>query len=258
MPVPRPAPTATLLMALPMALLMALFASIGAPAACAQDAPAPAALVRSWLRHQVEHGADAVRFTFDERSELTTDGPFGTRRIRQEVRVTGGAGDAPWDRTFVALSVNDRPVGPGRWGEPGRRRHGVESPPMERIMRESHLGPRLFERMRTTGTAARDAVGSADAWRVEFLPRDPAAPAERLTLWFDRTGARLLRARMLLRRERGEAPLQVTTDYTRIDGLDVPRARHIEGTLQLRRRMRTFTVLFSYRGEYDHYRFFAD
>ncbi|MDX1548811.1 MAG: hypothetical protein R3247_17565, partial [Rhodothermales bacterium] len=58
------------------------------------------------------------------------------------------------------------------------------------------------------------------------------------------------------RPRRSERPLVVVTEYARVEGLDVPRRRRLEGSTQMKRRLRTYTVLYSYQARYDDYRFF--
>ena len=54
--------------------------------------------------------------------------------------------------------------------------------------------------------------------------------------------------------QRRGTPFTITTTYRRIDGLDLPVARTVEGTIPTRRRMRTFTLLFRLEATYSDYR----
>ena len=91
-------------------------------------------------------------------------------------------------------------------------------------------------------------------WRLEVVPRLENRPVERITLWFTQQGQRLHRSRILVQPRNGQPPILLTTDYTRLEGLDVPANRRIEGTVQTKRRMRTFTMLFVYTAAYSDYR----
>lgn len=224
-----------------------------APAVHAQ-VPAAAELLEPWLQSQLEHGAEVAAVRFVEHAAYTVDGPFGRRHVEQEVFVTAPPRANRWERTYRSLTVNGRPVPPERWDDLRRRRHGVAGVPLERIMRAAHLRPRLFARLRPAGAVARGDLDGVPGWRLDLVPREETLPVERLTLWFDRNHRQLRYARAILRRERGDAPFVVETEYTRVDGLDVPHRRRIEGTFQVKRRMRTFTMLFEYEGLYDEYR----
>jgi hypothetical protein len=100
-----------------------------------------------------------------------------------------------------------------------------------------------------------DLLDEQPHWRFDLAPERRRARVERLTLWLTPDG-HLRRSRALLsprRPPRRDAPFVVTTDYARVQGLDVPAHRHIEGIVQQRRRERSFSMLFDYTATYsDH------
>lgn len=231
-----------------------LFVLLVLPAAAAAQAPPdPAALLHPWLSQQVAHSRGLEAFSFHERASYVLDGPNGARRVQHRAEIEGGADRRDWTRTFLAVEVNGRPVPPERWDEVEQRRQGLGNLPFLRILQATHLGPQLFRRLEPAGPVAPAENGAR--WRLDLIPRRAQPPLERVTLWFDRDG-RLRNSRILLRPQNNDAPFVVTTEYARVDGLDVPVRRHIEGTVQVRRRSRIFTMLLQYEGQYDDFRFY--
>lgn len=238
---------------LSLSLLLALSA-LGAATGPARAQPGADRLLQAWLRDQYDEGREVERFAFREASAYVIDGPFGEWHVEQVIRTTGRPGDDRWEHTYESVRLNGRAVAPERWERQAHRRGAPADVPLERIMRALHLRRRLFNRLRPVGAATADDVDGRGAWRLELVGRGDEGPVERMTLWFDRDAVRLLRARAVLRRQADDAPFVVTTDYARVSGLDVPRARHVEGTIQRRRRGRVFTMLFTYDGTFTDYR----
>ena len=222
----------------------------------AQEAPRPRTLVRAWLASQVERGSDIGRVELREQAEWTADGPFGVRRIGWEADVSGGPDTDGWDRVPIAVTANGRRIPLRRWGELEKQRRGMIGPHAEAVARAVIQFHHVISRMRPSGTAMAEVIDGVACWRVEMVPPNRREPVERYTLWFARTEGHLVRSRALVRAPRIDRPFIVTTDYTRVEGFDVAYRRDMEGTTQMKRRLRTYTVLFTFEATYSDYRFF--
>lgn len=243
-------------------ILTSLFAVLllGVIPVQAQDAPAADSsardLLRQWHTAQAERLDRVERFTAKEAAAWTLDGPFGTQAMEMTAHITGTQGD--WDRTVASVRVNGRPVVPERWERMRRRRQHLAGPEAEAMTRSVLQLPRLIRWMRPASRPTEEVLDDQQVWRFDLVPERPRSVIERLTLWLAPDGY-LLQSRALLRPRRHPAPFIITTDYTRIQGLDVPAYRHIEGIVQQRRRERTFSMLFDYTATYtDHELVIAD
>lgn len=221
----------------------------------AQAPPRPGALIDRWLDAQRRRGGDIDQIQVRERARWVFDGPTGTRETRAESIAHADRGRLRWDREPLHVKVDSRPVPPGRWRRLERRYHMLVGPPAADAARMVTHVPWMLPRLRPVGTARPDVVDGRPTWRVDAVPQNAPPFIERYTLWFDERDDRLHRTRALLHGPPGDAPIVVTTDYDRVEGLDVPRHRHIEGVARARRRVRTFTVLYQYDALYDDYRF---
>jgi hypothetical protein len=88
-----------------------------------------------------------------------------------------------------------------------------------------------------------DSGQTALMWRVDLVPQLLPNPIERLTAWFDLESFHLLDALAVLRVPEANT-VRLETAYKRVDGLDLPRHVHAEGSSRMRRRMRYFTTFF--------------
>ncbi|MFQ5571095.1 MAG: hypothetical protein ACE5G0_15555 [Rhodothermales bacterium] len=222
----------------------------------AQDAPRPRTLVRAWLMAQTERGRDLARAELRERAEWIIDGPTGVRRIGWVAVVSGETGTDQWHREVRSVQADGRRVPRRRWPQLERQRRSTMGPQAEAAARAVIQLHTMVNRMQPVGQAVREMVNDTPCWRVELIPRNDQVPIERYTLWFDRAQGHLVRSRALVRARRQERSLLITTDYARIEGFDVPRHRRLEGTTQMKRRLRTYTILFRYQATYSDYRFF--
>ena len=234
-----------------------LMAGLALTPAHAQLAPRPQALIRAWLAAQVERGGHIGRVELREQAAWTVDGPFGVRSIGWEAVVSGGPDTDGWNREPISITANDRPLPLTRWPDLDKQRRGMMGPHAEGVTRAVIQFHKLIANMRPSGGTARETIDGVATWRIEMVPRMRREAVERYTLWFDRKTGRLIHSRALVRAPRTDRPFLISTDYTRIDGFDVPGRRMIEGTTKMRRRRRTYTVLFSYDASYTDYRFFG-
>ena len=231
--------------------MMGLAASLGGPVA-AQNVPRPETLVQAWAASQGPRADALGRVELVEHGEWMIDGPFRLRRTAVVSRVAGGRGTDGWQREPVEVTVDGQPVPLARWQELDERRRELLGAPAERAARAVVILHDALGQLEPAG----ETVLDGRAWRVELVPRDRREPLERYTLWFDRQQGHLLRSRAIARARRTDRPLVVVTEYARVEGLDVPRRRHIEGSTQMKRRLRTYTILFAYEARYEDYRFF--
>ena len=237
------------------ALHIAVLLALAVPAR-AQEAPRPETLVRAWAASQGAHADEIEGVTLREHSEWTIDGPFRLRRTRLVADVHGERDGEGWARDPVEVAIDGRPVPLERWQQWERQRRQLLGPRTEEAARTVILLHDMLEHLVPAGGAVPDALDGVPAWRVELVARTAREPLDRYTLWFDRQRGHLLRSRAVARPRRSERPLVVVTEYARVEGLDVPRRRRLEGSTQMKRRLRTYTVLYSYQARYDDYRFF--
>lgn len=80
------------------------------------------------------------------------------------------------------------------------------------------------------------------------------APVERITYWFDEDIERLIMSFSVVTFP-GNRSLEAQTSYERIEGLDVPVWRTIEGTFAMQRRLRTITVRLKHESTFSNYTF---
>lgn len=224
----------------------------------AQDAPRPNTLVRAWLTAQSQRARDLERVELQEQAQWTLDGPFGVQQTQLLANVVGIPDSSDWQRTPISVRMNDQDVPPERWIELEQRRRSLMGSQADKAASMIVQLHRLIGRMRPAGPVAPDDVAGIASWRVELVPRNPQEPIERYTIWFDQNNGHLIRSRALVRARRAESPFIITTAYTRVQGFEVPARRRMEGTVRTRRRMRTYTMLFTYEAVYTDYRFFYE
>jgi hypothetical protein len=72
----------------------------------------------------------------------------------------------------------------------------------------------------------------------------------RAVWWLDPADGRLVQARVFVESPEGGA-FDASVRYARIEGIDLPVRRRVEGSFPLRRRMRTFTILVDVRADIE-------
>lgn len=244
------------------ACLLALGLLLAPPHAQAQRPPSPEALLRGWLSAQAEAAGGLAGIEMMEQTTHVLDGPFGAREVQLEAFIQGTPGTRDWDRDVRSLRIDGQEVGPERRRRLERQRgYGIDRRHARDLIIAMLLPPELLIRMQPTGRVLEAEEDGALYWRLDLLmPEAERLPLERVTLWFTPRYRRLHHSRAILRSpagppgERG-ASLLVTTYYDHLEGLDLPRRRHVEGTLQTKRRMRTFTLLMTVDTTYHDYRF---
>lgn len=219
--------------------------------------PRPAELLRGWLDSQQERLEQLSSLEVHEDASLVLDGPFGSRALETTARVVVRRPEERWERDILAASLDGRPVPPERWEMALRHRTRMVGPRAAEAIRSVVLLPRALRDMRPAGRPERDEVDGRPVWRYDLVSRTRSGPVERVALWLTPTG-RLVQSRVVAHARPDAPPLVVTTWYDRLEGLDLPVERHIEGTAQTRRRMRTFTMLFDYEATYRDYRLEVD
>lgn len=231
--------------------LLVLFLVLTAPGAIA--AQPTGAFVRAWADAQQRAADDVAVVRMEETTERTLDTGFGARRLHVEAALAGLPGGA-WRRTVRAATVNGRPIPPERVErlEDGFHRRMGDDRLLDALLLPAPLLRRL-QPLRPRGEA--DAVFGRPAVRFDFAARGDA-PVERVSLWFEPDERRLLHARVVLARPRPAdraAHLVVTTDYARIDELDLPVRRRLDGSVRMRRRSRAFTVVVDAESRYANH-----
>lgn len=221
----------------------------------AQEAPAASTLLRSWTDSQRAFGNDFSEVEFIERAAFMLDGHRGRQRFRIDARMRGRPGTDQWERELLTVSMNDRSVPRPRWGQLERRRQAITGGPLNQLIRVSFFSLPWLERLQSRGPVREEIIDDLVCWRVDLVPYDPSPPVDGVTLWFDRQYNQLVRSSVSLHRPMAASPVTAVTEYEHVNGYDLPRRRHIEGTVQTSRRRRYFTEFFTISAEYDQYRF---
>ncbi|HET6568076.1 MAG TPA: hypothetical protein VFG50_08930, partial [Rhodothermales bacterium] len=223
--------------------------------ASAQRAPAPEQLLRAWLSAQAQTVRQSGEVSFTEEAQRVLDGPFGKRTLRVRSRRTGDPGTNDWERDILAASANGRVLTPSEFDRLERLSDHLAGARVDRLLQELLFPARALARMQPVGPVAREKIEGVAAWRFDVArTRYARAPVQRMTIWIGADRADLLHTRTILERTADGSTLTVDTDYERVQGLDVPTGRHIEGTIRTRRRIRTFTLLLRVDSDYSDYR----
>lgn len=261
-------------MRLAVLLLFALLA-LPPPGAWAQPDASAQRTVRAWIDGQQRLAQRIEHVAFVERSRRGLHGPFGSQVMEVDARVSGAPG-GEWARELRRVRMDDRDVPPDEWGGLDERHHMLRGP-LARMIEDIGLPLRLARQLRPRSVEWTDDADGDRVLRVDLeasssrrAPRDrrgdprrdrrrgggrgPEPPAvESATFWFDAGAGRLTRSIVRLRGS-DDAPVTITTSYARVDGMDVPRHRRVDGTHTVRRRMRTFTLSFDLDASYSDYR----
>jgi len=222
-----------------------------------QAQPDAETLLRAWRASQVERGRALSHVAFIERAVREADSPFGTRRMVVENEVAGNPDRNDWTRTILALRVDGRTPPKARWDAMEERWHDFTRPEFTRLSQAVLLPQRFLNEIKPIGDVAEESLEGLPVWRVDAVPASADSPVEQVTLWFDRDSGALARSRLRLhtRSRRGTTNLDAVIDFIRVEGLDVPRQRALEGTVRTRRRGDVFTILVSLDATYHDYRF---
>lgn len=224
-------------------------------AASAQPAPAPDDLLHRWVSSQVPAARLARQISFAEETQRVLDGPFGKRRLQMRSRLTGHPGTNDWKRDILTASANGRILTPSEFDRMERLSDHMAGARVDRLLQELLFPAGALARMRSVGPATRETIRGVAAWRFDAAaPETARLSVQRMTIWMSAEKATLLRSRTILNRPSDRSTLTVVTDYDRDRGLDVPVRRHVEGTIQARRRLRTFTLVLRVDSHYSDYR----
>lgn len=219
-----------------------------------QSQPLPSAerLVRLWMagQHEAMDRIDHVQGR--EEGTLVLDGPLGQHRLEYTTTLDGLPRSGQWAHQLERARLNDRVIPPRRIAAFERRMHEQFKPVFQHTARFIPSPTRLLNLLRPHTAPVVDVLDGVRALRFEALlkPRAQAlnrqgrAEVERVTLWFSDTDTPvLLQARIILRPRQNPASTILHTTYTTLDGLAVPASFRLEGTIQQKRRLRTFTTL---------------
>ncbi len=229
---------------LSMLLLVLLAASTGVQA---QTRP-PETLVERWVASQERAARRAGDVRCREESLRRIDSPKGAREIHTVSRLHSRAGTPHLDRDIEHVAVNGRAVPAEEQGRIVRYlRHGRSGAGSLTDML-TLFGPLMRPLVPEELPRADPLAGGS--MRADLLG-SPGGGVERLTLWFDARSERLLQSRLRVRHDPDAAPIVVETHYRRVRGLDLPERRSVEGTMQVRRRSRSFTLLYKQTLTYE-------
>lgn len=239
-----------------MSRLLPLILLVFLPALAPGQSPEeePERLVGDWLRAQERAGMRLVRLAFIEHAEHEVDSPRGVRRTRTEVRFVTDVGSDRTTQEVLRAVVDGKPVPPEEIEKWEQRRAYMLKPYLQAA--DWLLAPpqKLFRHVRPVSGLLPEMLDGQRALRLDLAAPEQESPLERLTAWFSADRSRLLRTRLLYRPKPDAPPMQVITDYARREGMDLPTRRLTEGTMQYKRRTRTYTVLVNVNARYEGYR----
>lgn len=230
-------------------LLMALIPG----AALGQSTPEPQALIDQWLRAQHDQIRALAFIELRQEATWTVDGPYGAQSTRWTAHLSAVPGEGLTDYEVESVDVNGRDVPPEHWRQMAQRRFRMLGPALRPHVQGLPRATRLLRSLRPVSSARLDTTTAVPTWRIDAVTRAPHPRLDRVTLWFDQSTDRLHRSRLLMRLHPTGPPAIVTTRYRPVDGLDVPTHRRIEGSARTQRRLRTFTVLFTYEATFGEY-----
>jgi hypothetical protein len=227
---------------IPVILLLCLLAA-GARAQSAVER------LDRWARGQ-EAALTGVRsITMVERGHHMYEGASGPRRMGMDTRYTLGTGTTPPVREVLELTVDGEPH---ERKPPDRRRH--DGNPMQESMQRAVdllLQPtRLLAEMNPPEEVETIEFNGQQVVSIRTRARDPEAGVARAVWWLDPADGRLVQARVFVESPEGGA-FDASVRYDRIEGIDLPVRRRVEGSFPLRRRMRTFTILVDVRADIE-------
>lgn len=209
--------------------------------------------LRSWMEEQRRAIEQIASFQILETTRHTWDGGFGKQILRTQARLRGGPEAEPPGRSNIRMVLNGKEVSPERGNRIRRQQRSMFRPEMGRIIESFRFPVQDLSRLRLNREMTEEVLNGVPVLRVDAVPRSRPSPIERMTAWFDAETFQLLATQTLLRALAGKTILMHST-YERIDGIDMPVQRVLEGSARVRRRMRLFTVLFERTVDFSNHR----
>lgn len=187
--------------------------------------------------------------TMLERGRHVYEGATGQRRLGMSTRYVLESGNAPPQRDVVEVTIDGEPV--DRPDEGRRRRH--ENPIQASMQRAVDLllqPARLLPLMQPPDEVETIEFNGTEYVSIRMRAIDPGPGLVRAVWWFDPADGRLVQVRVFVENAEGGA-LDAFVRYERIEGIDLPVRRRVEGSFPWKRRMRTFTILVDVRADID-------
>lgn len=197
--------------------------------------------IRRWVVEQQEASVTVSRIRFEESGSYSLDGAFGARTLEVDSEVVLGLASQEADRRVLRVRTEDGEVREGEQQGRRRLRHPVRRDLLaatDRLL----FPARLLETQVPRGPLENERLNGQDVYRLVTVADAPEDPVESVVWHFARPSGRLVQARAIVRGE-GRATLVLEMAYSRREGLDLPTNRKMEGSFEVRRRTRTYTVL---------------
>ncbi len=204
-----------------------------------------------WAAGQKAALAGIRQITMLERGHHLYEGATGARRLGMNTRYTLESGTAPPQREVVEVTIDGQPVERREGDRP--RRH--ENPIQESMQRAVDLllqPARLLLLMKPPDEVETIDAGGQEYVSIRTLAVDPGPGVVRAVWWLDPADGRLVQVRVFVENPEGGA-LDASVRYERIQGIDLPVRRRVEGSFPWRRRMRTFTILVDVRADIEEH-----
>lgn len=205
-----------------------------------------------WAAGQKTALAGVRQITMLERGHHMYEGAAGARRLGMSTRYTLGPGAEPPQREVIEITVDGKPVDRPEGDRP--RRH--ENPIQESMQRAVDLlfqPARILPLMHPPEEVETVEMGGQEYMSIRMRALDPGPGLVRAVWWLDPADGRLVQVRVFVENPEGGA-LDASVRYERIEGIDLPVRRRVEGSFPWRRRMRTFTILLDVRADIEEHR----
>jgi len=209
-----------------------------------------------WAAGQQAALSGVRSITVVERGHHMYEGASGPRRMEMTTRYTLDGRPVPPEREVLDLVVNGKPMGRPDPNRP--RRH--ENPVLESMQRSVDLllqPVRLLPLMEPPEQVETAEFNGREYVSIRTQARDQESGLVRAVWWLDPDDGRLVQVRVFVENREGGA-FDVSVRYDRIEGIDVPVRRRVEGSFPWQRRMRTFTILVDVRAELSEHAIVRD
>jgi hypothetical protein len=201
-----------------------------------------------WLAGQ-EAALRGVRLiSMQEQGTYDLEGARGRRSVELTIGLEMPRGAQPIERSIQGMAIDGNPVSHGT-SDRGRRYASPLSADLQRATDLLLTPGAALEHMIPADAVERDTISTGPIIGIRARATDESSLITRVVWWLDEATGALAIARAFIADPDG-AVLDVTVRYNRVEGLDLPLRRRIEGSMPVRRRVRSYTVLVDSRSTF--------
>ena len=229
--------------------ILALLVLLG-PAVMAQEA-AQRTLLETYVARHLEAWRYVNELSYQEQLHWVRSGAQGSNEVAVVRRLTGNPQNNTWKEDIDLIERNGRTIAPQQVAAQWRRVSNMLGNDVKRLMQIAILPPRLLMRMDQVGEPVEAVENGTRYWKVEVVPGENrrVSPIKAMTLWFDQDTGALARSHIDI--ERRGSHLSLDTDYSQIEGFDLPTQSVLEGTTQQTRRGQVYTFEITVTSTFD-------